>query len=142
MREKWARQIALLTGLMVVLLVMAFTLNQNPRKTDSTAVTGEEPEPELQKPAVVDLERIEAGHLVYENQGCALCHSLLGKGNPRYPLDGVGSRLTSYELRDRIVGADTLKGTIPERALKFKQSYKELNDEDLNNLIIYLQSSL
>ncbi len=148
MREKWARGIALLTGLMILLLVMAFALNQNPVESDDRAATIKqasmlESEHELPEPIVVKPERpeqIDAGRLVYEQQGCVFCHSIAGAGNPRNPLDGVGLRRTSEEIRDRIIGADSLLGVIPERALKFKRSYRELNDDDLNNLIIYLQA--
>ena len=32
-------------------------------------------------------------------QGCARCHSIAGRGNPRSPLDGVGARLSAVEIR-------------------------------------------
>lgn len=146
MREKWARLITFLTGLIVLLLVIEFALVQNPVESDDTTLTikevsAPEPEPMETAPVVLDREAIEAGRLVYKEQGCALCHSIAGKGNPRNPLDGVGLRRTAEEIRDRIIGADTLQGVIPEHALKFKQSYKKLHDDDLSNLVIYLQNA-
>lgn len=136
MREKWARLITVFTGLIVLLLVIEFALVQNPVDSDDTTLTIKE----ASAPVVLDREAIEAGHLVYKEQGCALCHSIAGAGNPRNPLDGVGLRRTAEEIRDRIIGAHTLQGVIPEHALKFKQTYRELHDDDLSNLVIYLQS--
>ncbi len=34
------------------------------------------------------------GEEIYRRLGCPACHSVGGAGNHRYPLDGVGSRLT------------------------------------------------
>lgn len=39
------------------------------------------------------------GEQIYAAQKCALCHSIAGKGNPKGPLDGVGSKLTAEDLR-------------------------------------------
>jgi len=77
---------------------------------------------------------------VYQQQTCARCHSIAGNGNPRNSLDGVGARRTASELRDWIVGADTLQGELPMYALKLKKSYREISDDDFDSLVIYMQS--
>lgn len=95
MREKWARRIALLTGGLVLALAVIFARSQNPpgrappaRAPVTTPVT----------PAA-DPALVESGRRVYTKQGCARCHSIAGRGNPRSPLDGVGARLSAAEIR-------------------------------------------
>lgn len=142
MREKWARIIALLTGVMILLLVMIFALNQNPIVSSDTTEKKEQPLhiPEPKELDVVKSDLIKAGRQVYDEQGCARCHSIAGKGNLRNPLDGVAARRSGEELREWVVGAGSLQGVLSERALNFKKSYRELPSNDLNVLIIYLQS--
>ena len=38
-----------------------------------------------------DAKQIERGMKVYADQKCSVCHSIAGKGNPKGPLDDVGS---------------------------------------------------
>lgn len=141
MREKLARLIAILTGLMVLLLAIAFAAIQNPELTQAPVVSAEKVLPPVYTESIVlNPEHIKAGHLVYQQQACALCHSIAGEGNIRNPLDGVGTRRTPEELRNWIVGADVLEGTIPQRAFKMKQDFKELPDHELDMLVTYMQS--
>ncbi len=141
MREKWARRIAFLTGLLVLLLAIAFAIIQNPVEiSDPTVGRGQIPSTKQQGPVILNPERIEAGIRVYQQQTCARCHSIAGKGNLRNPLDGVGEGRTAEELHDWITGADVLKGELPEYALKSKQAYRELPDDELDSLVIYMLS--
>lgn len=147
MRERLARLIALLTGLLILLLVMIFAINQNPQNSMASHDndTEEKKEQVLHTPLPKELDAakpnlIKAGRLIYDEQGCARCHSIRGKGNLRNLLDGVGTRRSAEELRDWVVGADSLQGVLSERALNAKKSYGELPVGDLNVLIIYLQS--
>lgn len=136
MREQWARRIALLTGLLVLLLAATFAHLQNPRRIPDTAPSRQQP------PAfpVPDPQRIAAGHRIYRQQRCARCHSIAGEGNPRNPLDGVGARRSTAELHDWIIGADALHGEIPAHIFQLKQVYKDLPHDDLDALVIYLQT--
>lgn len=141
MREKWARRIVFLTALIVLLLAFVFARIQNPGQvTDTVNNKKQVPSSELRQPIVLDLKRIEAGRQIYGQQSCALCHSIAGQGNPRNPLDGVGAKHTANELRNFITGADTLQGFLPENIRKMKQGYRKLLDDDLDNLVIYMQS--
>jgi mono/diheme cytochrome c family protein len=47
--------------------------------------------------------QVELGMKVYADQKCSICHSIAGKGNPKGPLDDVGSRLSADEIRQWIV---------------------------------------
>jgi len=131
MREKWARRIVLLTALIVLLLAFVFARIQNPDQVSSTE----------RKPSVVlDSKRIETGRQIYKQQGCGFCHSIAGQGNPRNPLDGVGTKRSASELRDFITGADTLQGVLTTSIRKMKQRYRELSADELDALVIYMQS--
>ena len=48
---------------------------------------------------------MERGRQVYAHQKCATCHQIAKKGNSRFPLDGVASRLSAEDLRRWITAA-------------------------------------
>ena len=141
MREKWARRIVLLTGLLILLLAVIFALIQNPTIIpDASDKIVKMPSDNLLESAALNSEHIEAGRQVYKQQACARCHSIAGKGNSRNPLDGVGTRRTADELRNWMIGADTIQGSVPESVFKLKKTYRGLSDHDLDTLVIYMQS--
>ena len=129
MREKWARRIVILTALIVLLLAFVFSRIQNPGIST-----------ELKQPVVMDSKRIETGRKLYQQQSCGVCHSIDGQGNPRNPLDGVGKKRTASELRNFITGADTLQGLLTTSIRKMKQRYTQLSADELDALVIYMQS--
>ncbi len=141
MREKWARRIALITGLLVLLLSVVFSVMQNPAdvsiivKYSEPVSTGRQ-----QASVVIDPKRIAAGRQVYQQHNCVRCHSIAGQGNPRNPLDGVASRYDVAELREWIIGGETLQDELPAYALRVKQSYREMPADDLDALLAYMQS--
>jgi len=140
MREKWAKRIAYLTGLLVLLLSVMFAFIQNPPKVpEITDVKKQAKDIQPLEPDAIMAERIEHGLKIYTQQACALCHSIQGKGNPRYPLDHVGS-LSIQELSNWVLGDDEIKGKLPERSFKLKQKHRKLTDYELESLIYYLQS--
>ena len=133
MREIWARRIVLLTALIVLLLAFVFARIQNP---DKEQVSSSEHKPTV----VLNSKAIERGRQIYEQQGCGSCHFIDGKGNPRNPLDGVGTKHSASELRDFITGADTLQSVLTTSIRKMKQRYRELSADELAALVIYMQS--
>ena len=140
MREKWARRIALLTGLLILLLAITFAASQNPSVSPLTIASKEQAASGEQQNNTLDPERISAGQQVYKQQSCARCHSIAAQGNPRNPLDGVGARHSAAELHEWIIGADSLQQELPGYALRSKQRYKELPADELDALVIYMQS--
>lgn len=134
MRENWARLIVLFTGLIVLLLAMVFAFVQNPNTTSTVLIN------EQQKTVSFDAKQVDAGRKIYQEQNCSSCHSIAGKGNPRTPLDSVGTRRTAEELRNWITGSDNLKDLLSDRIRRFKQRYKELSDDELDALVSYLKS--
>jgi len=141
MREKWARRIVLLTASIVLLLAFVFARIQNPgQATDTTKSREQLSSSERKQSVVLDSKDIEIGRHIYMQQSCGLCHSIAGQGNPRNPLDGVGTKRNASELRNFITGADTLQGLLTTSIRKMKQRYRELSADDLDALVIYMQS--
>ena len=140
MREKWAIFIVLSTGLLVLLLAMLFAFIQN-RGKDSTALQSEQgvSKSSEQVLTVIDAQLIEQGRKLYQEQSCAMCHSLAGEGNPRSPLDDIATRRTVEELRDWITGSDKLKDSLSSSTKRIKQKYQSLSDHELDALISYLR---
>ena len=145
MREKWARLIAYLTGILVLLLAVHFARIQNPvlvplitENKLQSQITAQS-ESDQTESGENRQKRIEHGLQIYNQQGCSLCHAIEGHGNPRSPLDGVGSKRSAEELRHWVIGSDEIQGQLSERSFKFKQAHR-ITDHELESLIYYLQS--
>jgi len=132
-----------LTGLLLLGLTFIFALNQNPAEPHIIIEHDEQVRlnQALEPLPTLDPRQIEAGRLIYLHQNCARCHSIAGRGNPRNPLDGVGARRSAEELRAWTIGAQALgPEALPERVFRIKHKYNELPADELNAMIIYLQS--
>jgi mono/diheme cytochrome c family protein len=135
MREDLARWIALLSAAVAVAMAIAFAMRQNP----PDALRGGVEAPAVSPPLLREL-RAEAGRAIYEAQNCSMCHSVAGAGNPRSPLDRVGARLDRAELQRWTVGDPALADRLPAGVLRMKQSYAQLDADEMETLIDYLQS--
>jgi mono/diheme cytochrome c family protein len=135
MREDLARWIALLSATVAVVMAVAFAWQQNP----PDALRGGVEAPAVAPPLLREL-RAEAGRGVYEAQHCSMCHSIAGAGNPRYPLDRIGTRMDRPELRRWIIGDPALADRLPGGILRTKQAYAALDADELEALIDYLQT--
>ncbi|PIX59196.1 MAG: hypothetical protein COZ47_13720 [Lysobacterales bacterium CG_4_10_14_3_um_filter_64_11] len=127
MRERWARLVALLTG--VLLLALAATLaGWHNRRTSLPAAA----------PAATTDQRAR-GAQVYAEQGCARCHSLAGAGNPRLPLDDAASRHDKQALRQWIIADAAINANLSSRVRSAKAGYAQIPELDMTALIAYLQ---
>ncbi len=79
-------------------------------------------------------EDLARGQKVYDDQGCAACHSIAGKGNRRHPLDGVGTRLSEQQIRLWITAPTQVDPKVRKRA------FDSLPADDLAALIAYVRS--
>lgn len=114
MRERLARRIALLTGALVVALTAVFARVQNPPVATMSTPTVQRPAtPPAPAPAPSPL--VARGERLYVDLGCARCHSIAGRGNPRLPLDGVGARSSEAEVRAWITPGASTPGSYRER---------------------------
>jgi mono/diheme cytochrome c family protein len=80
------------------------------------------------------------GEEVYAAQKCAVCHSVGDKGNKKYPLDGVGSRLSETDIRDWLLNPDTQQAKKRGRPLMRMPSYRNVPPEEIDALVAYLKS--
>jgi mono/diheme cytochrome c family protein len=83
--------------------------------------------------------KVARGEQLYAEQKCGLCHSIADKGNKKGPLDGVGSKLSSDELRQWIVDA---KGMTAKTSATRKPDMKNyaLPKEDVDALVAHMAS--
>lgn len=123
-RETAAAVTAWNTGLLIFLAVVLFGLLNDPRP--------EEPLPWMVADEEVD-PRVERGWAVYQEEGCSSCHSVAGRGSPRYPLDGVADRTTAEELRLWVVDPQQVQPGVRKRA------YDHLSDEEVEALVAFLK---
>jgi len=85
--------------------------------------------------------QIEAGRKVYDRERCAACHQVGGRGNRMFPLDGVGARLTTAEIRRWFTHTDEMERALPKRPAILMSSRKySFKDADLDALVAYLAS--
>src|SRR4029453_6740944 len=80
------------------------------------------------------------GEEVYSAQKGAVCHSVGDKGNKKYPLDGVGSRLSETDIRDWLLNPDTQQAKKPGRPLMRMPSYRNVPPKETDALVAYLTS--
>jgi mono/diheme cytochrome c family protein len=81
----------------------------------------------------------ESGEKVFAAQKCSLCHSIAGKGNPKGPLDEIGSKLSDGDIRAWITDA---KGMTEKTKATRKPAMKAyaLPKEDVEALGVYLSA--
>jgi len=79
-----------------------------------------------------------AGRESFKNRGCSTCHSIAGTGNPRHPLDGVGSRWTAEQLHAWITGSGFATERLPASVAHRKQQYTSIPRDEMNALVRFL----
>jgi len=80
------------------------------------------------------------GIAVYGEQKCSLCHSIGGKGNPKGPLDKVGSKLSADEIKAWITNPKEQSEKAKSDRKPPMKAYPNLPAADLTALVTYLQS--
>jgi mono/diheme cytochrome c family protein len=134
MRERWARRLALSSGVLLVAIAAALAAWHNRAPNADNAVASAPPS----QPVANDA--LEHGGALYREHGCARCHAIAGVGNPRSPLDGVGLRHDAAQLRQWITADAAIAETLSTRTRTVKSQYAALPPADLDALVIYLQS--
>ena len=87
-----------------------------------------------------DAAVVARGEKVYAAQKCAICHSIAGKGNPKGPLDDVGSRLSAEEIRLWIVDPVAMTAKTKAARKPPMKAYASLPKDALDALVAYMQS--
>lgn len=137
MRERWARRLALFTGLCLAAIAAALAgwHNHSPRAPGIGNGASAD-----QAPAPIAAELTERGAALFREQGCRRCHSSAGDGVVRNPLDGIGSRRDAAQLRAWIIADASVAGAMSARTQRVKQDYAQLPSGELDALVAYLQS--
>ncbi len=128
MRERLARLLALVTGL--VLVAAALILADRRGRI----------EPVANLPPQSDIESIVRGRQLYLELRCSACHAVAGEGNLRAPLDGVATRLDRVALGQWVVADPAVASALPARVRAMKSDYRALSPEAFDALLDYLQS--
>ena len=87
--------------------------------------------------ADVAAQDAKRGEQVFADQKCSLCHAILGKGNAKGSLDGVGAKLKADEIRQWIVDS---KGMTEKTKAERKPVMKvyTLPADEVDALVAYL----
>lgn len=81
----------------------------------------------------------EEGAKVYAAQKCSICHSIAGVGNKKLPLDGVGTKLTTDQIREWIANPVEAAKKHNSAAKPPMRAYK-LPPAELDALVAYMKS--
>ena len=74
------------------------------------------------------------------NPRCSVCHSIEGRGNPKGPLDDVGSRWRAEEIEAWLRTPAEMAAKHGKVRKPAMVPYPELSDEELDDLAAYLAS--
>lgn len=78
------------------------------------------------------------GMQIYEEQGCAECHSIGGRGNTAGKLDNVAGQLTDDQIRQWLLDPQTMTAKRGSTRQPPMRDYSEMPDEDVEALMTYL----
>ncbi len=90
-------------------------------------------------PVLLSAQDIEKGKAVYTANKCQSCHAIEGKGNKKFPLDGVGTKLSREDISKWITSPKEMEAKLAEKPKVHMKAYK-LADPDLGALVDYMQS--
>ena len=86
-------------------------------------------------------ERSEVGRRLYERHKCATCHQIDGRGNSRFPLDGVAARLAADDLRRWLTDTARMEAAQPRLpAIRMSAMNYRFSPDDLTALVDYLRT--
>ena len=87
-----------------------------------------------------DAAKIDRGKMLFTAQKCSLCHSIDGKGNKKGLLDGIGSKLSSDDIRKWIVSAKEMAAKAKATRQPPMKDYSTLAPADVDALVAYMSS--
>jgi mono/diheme cytochrome c family protein len=87
-----------------------------------------------------DKAAIDKGMKLYATKMCSACHSIAGKGNAKGPLDEVGTKLTTDQIRAWLVTAEDMTKKMKADRKPAMTTNKTLTKEDVDALVAYMSS--
>jgi mono/diheme cytochrome c family protein len=85
-------------------------------------------------------DAVAKGATVFAAQKCTLCHSIDGKGSAKGPLDGVGLKLKTDEIRQWILTPVEMAAKASATRKPVMKAYPNLAKDDLDSLVAFLSS--
>ena len=79
------------------------------------------------------------GEKIFADQKCTLCHSVAGKGNVKGPMDEVGNKLSTDEIRTWITDAKGMTAKTNATRKPVMKAYT-LPKEAVDALVAYLSA--
>jgi mono/diheme cytochrome c family protein len=83
---------------------------------------------------------IEKGMTVFTAQKCSLCHSVVGKGNPKGPLEDAVTKLPESDIRQWLVNPEEMRAKTGADRKPAMKSFASLPKGDIDALVAYLTS--
>jgi mono/diheme cytochrome c family protein len=83
---------------------------------------------------------VKKGQELFTSQKCGMCHSVAGVGNKKFPLDGVGAKLSAADLKEWIVNPDAMQAKLGTKPVMKMKSFKSLPAADVDALVAYMGS--
>jgi hypothetical protein len=90
--------------------------------------------------ARADDAQIQRGMKVYAAQKCSVRHAIAGVGNKKFPLDGVGARLSAEQIHEWIVNPKDAATKASATAKPLMKAFPNLPKDDLDALVAYMKS--
>lgn len=90
-----------------------------------------------------DAAKVAAGKQAYTAQKCSTCHQIAGAGNKMFPLDGVGKKLSSADLKKWLTDSAAMEAKLPKKPPILMSSWlksHKLSDADVASLVAYLET--
>jgi len=84
--------------------------------------------------------RVEKGQKAFAAANCRMCHSVAGAGNPKGPLDDVGSKLTAADIKQWLTDPAAMTARTKSERKPAMKLVKPLSADDLDSLVAYLTS--
>jgi mono/diheme cytochrome c family protein len=90
-----------------------------------------------------DPAKVKAGMALYATLKCSTCHSIAGEGNKRYPLDGVGSKMSEADIRLWMTAPADMEAKLkepPRLKMSTAMRSKKMTDADVDAVVAYMLS--
>lgn len=90
--------------------------------------------------ALVSAQDAARGKAVYAEQKCKICHSIVGEGNAKGPLDGVGAKLKADEIKQWLLTPKEMTEKAKATRKPPMKAFTNLPAADVDALVAYLQT--
>lgn len=83
---------------------------------------------------------VQKGQQVFAAQKCSMCHSVAGKGNPKGPLEGMGTKWKADEIRQWITSWKQMAAKYQATRKPPMTDFSKLPKADVDALVAFIQT--